>query len=101
VIFEAGPLFAQDSSTAHIFIRTMDDSLKRLQAKIARQIAEREASIQPLRDYAMRTAAPQSDVALVALEQELAAWKRMAMRLATLTVYEPRDHRALRLPPQR
>lgn len=83
----------------------MDASLERLQAKIAKQIAQQEASIQPLRDYALH-AANSSDghagnVALIAMEHELAAWKRMAARLAQTVLFEPREHRALRLPPQR
>jgi hypothetical protein len=76
----SGPLFAQGWSTARIFIQEMDDSLQRLQAKIARQIAESEA---------LRVATNQGDLALVDLEQDLAAWKRMALRLAHITVYEP------------
>jgi hypothetical protein len=83
----------------------MDASLERLQAKIAKQIAQQEASIQPLRDYALRTAHSSDvtarDVALVAMEHELAAWKRMAARLSQTVLFEPREHRALRLPPQR
>jgi hypothetical protein len=85
--------------------RDMDASLERLQAKIAKQIEQREASIQPLRDYALRAAVTSDvsadDLALVALEQELAGWKRMAARLAQTVLFEPREHRALRLPPQR
>jgi hypothetical protein len=92
-------------NTTLLPIRDMDASLERLQAKIAKQIEQREASIQPLRDYALRAAVSSDvsadDLALIALEQELAAWKRMAARLAQTVLFEPREHRALRLPPQR
>jgi hypothetical protein len=89
--------------------RVMDDSLARLQARLFRQIEEREAALQPLRDFSLRRAAEHgdasavldSDIALVTLEQELAACKRMAERLARIVVFEPREHRAVRLPPQR
>ncbi|WP_250493501.1 hypothetical protein [Caballeronia sp. GAWG1-1] len=81
----------------------MDDSLIRLRAKIARQIAEREATLQPMRDYAVlggnatpeRTYCP---VTLAALEQDLCGWKRMAAKLETTVLFEPREHRALRMP---
>jgi hypothetical protein len=58
--------------------RVMDDSIARLQAKVAKQIEAREASLKPLRAYALRHAAESSDasereLALIALEQELAA----------------------------
>jgi hypothetical protein len=87
----------------------MDDSLERLRAKVARQIEDREAALQPLRELALHRASNEADasivldtnLALVTLEQELAACRRMAARLARLVVFEPREHRALRLPPQR
>lgn len=84
----------------------MDDSLIRLRAKIARQIAEREATIKPLRESSLLAseASPgrfDRHVALAALEQDLCGWKRIAARLETAVLFEPREHRALRLPPLR
>lgn len=84
----------------------MDDSLIRLRAKIAKQIAERESSIEPLRAYAILASATKPEelechVALAALEQDLSGWKRMAARLETAVLFEPLEHRALALPPRR
>jgi hypothetical protein len=66
----------------------MDDSLERLRAKIAKHISECEAAL---------LTADTSDV----MAKELASWKRMAARLAQTVLFEPREHRALRLPPLR
>jgi hypothetical protein len=80
----------------------MDDSPNPLRKRIARQIAEREAALSPLRACAMRahSASVRGRIllTLAVLDQELAAWKEVAARIEQAVLVEPRTHRAIRMP---
>ncbi|SAL09971.1 hypothetical protein AWB71_00127 [Caballeronia peredens] len=82
--------------------KDMYESPSPLQTRIARQIAEREAALSPLRACAMitRSASVRSRVllTLALLDQELAGWKEVAARIEQAALLEPRHHRAIRMP---
>jgi len=80
----------------------MDQSLKRLTERIARQIAEREASLVSLRASA-ELAQTKHDrerilLTLAVLDDELAGWRQVAARIEQSVLFEPRQHRAIRMP---
>ncbi|SPB13559.1 hypothetical protein NOV72_00823 [Caballeronia novacaledonica] len=80
----------------------MDESLKRLRERIAKQIAEREAALASLRDGAeqARTKHDRERIllTLAVLDEELAGWKQVAARIEQAVLFEPRNHRAIRMP---
>jgi hypothetical protein len=80
----------------------MDQSLKCLRDRIAKQIAEREAALVPLRESAheARTKHDRERIllTLAVLEDELAGWKKIATRIEQAVLFEPRNHRAIRMP---
>jgi hypothetical protein len=80
----------------------MDETLNPLRKRIARQIAEREAALSPLRECAMRahSRSVRSRILLMlaVLDQELAGWKEVAARIEQSVLFEPRNHRAIRMP---
>jgi len=80
----------------------MDQSLKCLRERIAKQIAAREAALASLRKNAQ--AAPTKHdrerilLTLAVLDEELAGWKQIAARIEQTVLFEPRNHRAIRMP---
>jgi hypothetical protein len=83
----------------------MDASPNPLTERVARQIVERQAALSPLRECALRAGSASMRghalLALVLLDHELAGWKEVAARLEQAVRFEPRDHRAIRMPARR
>ncbi|MCG7400874.1 MULTISPECIES: hypothetical protein [Caballeronia] len=83
----------------------MDESLKRLRERIAKQIAEREATLVSMRESATlaRTNHDRERIllTLAVLDEELAGWKKIAARVEQAVLFEPRNHRAIRMPAMR
>ncbi|WP_244206759.1 hypothetical protein [Caballeronia pedi] len=80
----------------------MDESLKRLRERIARQIAQREASLVSLRASAEHAQTKHDRerilLTLAVLDDELAGWRQVAARIEQAVLVEPRQHRAIRMP---
>jgi len=80
----------------------MDQSLKCLRDRIAKQIAAREATLVPLRASAQEAPTKHDRerilLTLAVLEDELAGWKKIAARIEQSVMFEPRNHRAIRMP---
>ncbi|MFM0323319.1 hypothetical protein [Caballeronia glebae] len=80
----------------------MNESLKRLRERIAKQIAQREATLGPLRESAMHAHTKHDRerilLTIAVLDEELAGWKQVAARIEQAAVLEPRTYRAIRMP---
>ncbi|BAN27873.1 hypothetical protein [Caballeronia insecticola] len=80
----------------------MHETPNPLHARIARQIAEREAALSPLRACALATESTSARsrilLTVALLDQELAGWKIVAARIEQAAMLEPRTHRAIRMP---
>ncbi len=80
----------------------MDQSLNCLRERIAKQIAEREVALASLRDSADAASTTHDRerilLTLAVLDDELAGWKKIALRIEQAVLLEPRNHRAIRMP---
>lgn len=80
----------------------MDQSLKLLMNRVARQIAERETALASLRENASHASTKHDRerilLTLAVLEEELAGWIQVAARIEQAVLFEPRPHRAIRMP---
>ncbi|WP_321796901.1 hypothetical protein [Caballeronia sp. J97] len=80
----------------------MDESLICLRKKIAKQIAEREAALESLRESATLAQTKHDRerilLTLAVLDEELAGWRNVAARVEQAVLFEPRTYRAIRMP---
>ncbi|SAK49669.1 hypothetical protein AWB77_01156 [Caballeronia fortuita] len=80
----------------------MNESLTCLRTRIAKQIAQREAALDALRQNATLASTNQDRerilLTLAVLDEELAGWKQVAARIEQSVMFEPRNHRAIRMP---